>query len=251
MRGQLQVGFPVFAWAIEYASAGATYNAGCGVRGELTMTRSPASDDSMPRETPEAPDNTEPKIDPNDLDGLRRSPNSAPTLCVKKEPLTVPVCKPSKEWWVRIHPDEDYRSWVHGILKLKDSRETYLVHPSLCGSLDPVCTLGPCVLFTAKNLHGDLFIWPVRLTRDDERLVEWDKAELRATAMAARAWVRGMPIKCLGAYVVHEARANFPEPEWPSVPFSELLRVAFKNRLIESPDHPVLKQLTPAGGLRV
>jgi hypothetical protein len=47
----------------------------------------------------------------------------------------------------------------------------------------------------------------------------------------------------LGAYDVHEATATIPEPEWPDTTFQEILRVAFKDRFISSPNDPVLRRL--------
>jgi hypothetical protein len=46
-----------------------------------------------------------------------------------------------------------------------------------------------------------------------------------------------------GMYDVHEATADLPEPEWPAAPFQELIKLAFKDKLIADPDHPVLRQL--------
>jgi hypothetical protein len=34
-----------------------------------------------------------------------------------------------------------------------------------------------------------------------------------------------------------------PEPNWPELPFKELLRVAFKDKYINSLDHPILRKL--------
>jgi hypothetical protein len=47
----------------------------------------------------------------------------------------------------------------------------------------------------------------------------------------------------LGAYDVFEAMGELPEPEWPDISFNELITIAFKGRIIDSPDHPVLKRL--------
>jgi hypothetical protein len=47
----------------------------------------------------------------------------------------------------------------------------------------------------------------------------------------------------LGAYDVYQATGQLGEPQWPAVPFKELLRVAFKGRFIDSLDHPVLRRL--------
>jgi hypothetical protein len=55
-------------------------------------------------------------------------------------------------------------------------------------------------------------------------------------------WVRVKANMSLGAYDIFEAEASLQEPEWPNMPFNELLRVAFKDRLVDRIDHPVIKR---------
>ena len=48
----------------------------------------------------------------------------------------------------------------------------------------------------------------------------------------------------LRAYEISEAIGPHPpEPEWPDLSFEAMYRIAFRDRLISSPDHPVLKRL--------
>jgi hypothetical protein len=48
----------------------------------------------------------------------------------------------------------------------------------------------------------------------------------------------------IGAYDVFEASSTIPEPEWPKdLTFEQMLRIAFKGRLVDSLSHPVLKRL--------
>jgi hypothetical protein len=47
----------------------------------------------------------------------------------------------------------------------------------------------------------------------------------------------------LGAYEITEATAKMPDPEWPEYSFHDLLRIGFRDRVIGSLDHPVLKRL--------
>ena len=42
------------------------------------------------------------------------------------------------------------------------------------------------------------------------------------------------------------AEAAIAEPAWPEVPFKELLRIGFRDRLVDNVDHPVLKRLRGA-----
>lgn len=49
-----------------------------------------------------------------------------------------------------------------------------------------------------------------------------------------------------GAYDVFEATAKLPQPEWPVESFEQLFRLAFRDRVIDSIDHPVIRQLKGA-----
>jgi hypothetical protein len=96
---------------------------------------------------------------------------------------------------------------------------------------------------TAINRQGVLFLWPIRLPGADGRLDEWSRTALEAADRASRGWVRVAANMSLGAYDVYEAAGQLGEPEWPTEPFKELLRVGFKGRLIDTLDHPVLRRL--------
>jgi hypothetical protein len=50
----------------------------------------------------------------------------------------------------------------------------------------------------------------------------------------------------LGAYEVFVATASIPDPTWPELPFAEILRIAFQDRIIDKPDHAVVKRLRGA-----
>ena len=49
-----------------------------------------------------------------------------------------------------------------------------------------------------------------------------------------------------GAYDIFVAEAAIAEPAWPEVTFKELLRIGFRDRLVDNVDHPVLKRLRGA-----
>ena len=61
--------------------------------------------------------------------------------------------------------------------------------------------------------------------------------------MAQEGWVRIGANRSLGAYEIFQATSNVSDPEWPEQPFSELIRIAFKNQFIDSIDHPVIRDL--------
>jgi hypothetical protein len=182
--------------------------------------------------------------DPFDVNRLRLSQDFAAVCGVKKHRLTIKVAKPSKEWFVRTHPDPAYRVQT-AVLELKDDKDRpiYWVDPSIWPHLVDEPTFGPRVLYTAINRQRDLFFWPVRLPGIDGKLDDWSESAIKAAEMAKTSWVRVVAKMSLGAYEVFEATATVPEPEWPTEPVADLLRVAFKSKLIDSLDHPVLQQL--------
>jgi hypothetical protein len=178
--------------------------------------------------------------DPFDLNKLRLSQDFSANLGVKKALLTVPVRKPGRQDFFRVHPGEDWRL-VTVILELKEERETYLVDRNLWGELPG--ELIPKVLYTVINRQGVLTLWPIRLPGEDGRHDEWNRSALEAAEIAQKQWIRVAANMSLGAYEVYQASAEIPEPEWPDTTFQEILRVAFKDRFIDSASHPVVRRL--------
>ncbi len=185
---------------------------------------------------------TPPAPDPFDPASLRLTGDFTAAFGVRKALITVPVRKPDKTWFVRTHPNDAYRLQT-AVIELKEDRETYLVAPALWPDLAAESTFSPRALFTAMNRQGVLFLWPSRMPGPDGKLDEWSRSALEGADRARGGWVRVASNVPLGAYDVFEATGNLPDPDWPTTPFSDLLRVAFKGRFIDSLDHPVLRKL--------
>jgi len=47
----------------------------------------------------------------------------------------------------------------------------------------------------------------------------------------------------LGAYDIFTAEGNLTDPEWPELSFHAILRLAFKDKYINSVDHAVCRRL--------
>ena len=88
----------------------------------LPRAAAPVQGDELP--TPAAPVRDP---DPFDPAALRLAPDFE-AVGVKRVIVAVPVRKPGKQEFVRVHPDEDYRLET-GLIELEEERETYLVHP--------------------------------------------------------------------------------------------------------------------------
>jgi hypothetical protein len=161
---------------------------------------------------------------------------------VKKLLTTVPVRKPSKEVFVRTHPDPAYRLTT-GVIELKEDREIYLVDPGLWPDLAAEATFSPRMLITSVTRQGVLFLWPVRLPGPDGRIDDWNRSALEAAEVAKESWVRVQANMSLGAYDIVVAKGTTAEPAFPAMTMAEILKIAFRDRYIADVEHPVLRRL--------
>jgi hypothetical protein len=186
------------------------------------------------------PDQTAKPADPFDLTNLRLDQSFVESAGVKKLLTTVPVRKPNPQDFVRVHPNPEYQA-VLAVIELKDDRELYLVLPSVARELSGEFAMA--TIYTAINRQGVLFLWPVRLPAPDGRILEWHRSASEAADLAMRRWIRVKANMALGAYEIFEAASTIPDPEWPELSFQELLRIAFRGRLVDRLDHAVIKRL--------
>jgi hypothetical protein len=177
---------------------------------------------------------------PFDPQKLRLSQNYGASAGVKKLTTTIPVRKPGKQDYVRVHPDPAYRIET-AVLEIKEDQETFLVAQELWDELPRELT--PKILFTTINRQQVTSLWPIRLPGDDGRIDTWNGSAMEAATFAQKQWVRICSNKSLGAYDVYQATGEIPEPEWPELTLGQILEIAFKGRYIKEFDHPVLKRL--------
>jgi len=89
-----------------------------------------------------------------------------------------------------------------------------------------------------------LFMWPVRTPAADGRTNDWHVSAATAAQHAMTKWIRIKSNMSLRAYEIFEAESTIPDPIWPSeLTFDSIYRIAFKDRVIRSLDHPVVKRL--------
>ena len=177
---------------------------------------------------------------PFDPANLRLSQNFGASAGVKKLTTTIPVRKPGKQDFVRVHPDPAYQIET-AVLEFKEERETYLVAPGLWDGL--LGELTPKVLFTTINRQKVVSLWPIILPGEDGRINSWSESAMDAATLGQKKWVRVSANMSLGAHDVFEATGEIPEPEWPELDLGQILEIAFKGRFIKDSAHPALKRL--------
>ncbi len=69
---------------------------------------------------------------------------------------------------------------------------------------------------------------------------------MEAASNAELEWTKIQANKNIGAYEILFAEGDLEDPEWPELSLDELLEIAFKNKIINRPDHLVLLQLRGA-----
>jgi hypothetical protein len=175
-----------------------------------------------------------------DISKLRLSQEFLETAGAKKILTTVPVRKPNKQDFVRVHPDPTFRE-AFAVIELKEDREHYLIMSDIAAAFPTEIVTE--MLYTAINRQRVVFLWPVRLSASDGRVNEWHRSLQEAAERAMQHWIRVTANMNLGAYEITEATAKMPDPEWPEYSFHDLLRIGFRDRVIGSLDHPVLKRL--------
>ena len=178
--------------------------------------------------------------DPFDIASLRLNPSFLETAGVKTLLTTVPVKRPSPQDFIRVHPAPGYHE-NFAMIDLKDDREDYLVRPEILQELAGETVLK--TIFTAVNRQGVVFLWPIRLPAPDDRKTEWSRSAREAAEMAMTKWLRLKANMSLGAYEITTAESAMAEPVWPELSFEELLRIAFRDRMITAIDHPVVRRL--------
>ena len=175
-----------------------------------------------------------------DLSKLRLDQSFLEMAGAKKILTTVLVRRPKSQDYVRVHPDDKFRE-AFAVIELKDDRERYLITPDIAVALPTEIVTE--MLYATINRQKVVSLWPVRLPAADGRVNEWHRSAQEAAELAMSKWIRVIPNMSLGAYEIMPAPGKIPDPEWPEYQFQDLLRIGFRDRIINNFDHPVLKRL--------
>ena len=152
----------------------------------------------------------------------------------------MPCRKPNRQEFIRVRAGEDWRLET-AIFEDTTNREIYLVQPDvraeLSNEIRPVC------LFLTANRQGDVSLWPVKLPGADGRSNTWNESALAAARLAETTWVRVVANMGAGMYDTFAAAGELSDPDWPDLSLRAILELCFKDRAIDSVDHPVIRAL--------
>lgn len=127
------------------------------------------------------------------------------------------------------------------VVECKESKELYIVLPSVyekhyqnLGIYQPVC------LYAAINRKGDIQIIPLRLPTANEPEDGWTQTLERALCNACHHWTLLVPNYRKERYEVFTRAFLHLPPVWPDRSVPEYVEIAFKGKIIDRADHPVL-----------
>lgn len=153
----------------------------------------------------------------------------------------VPVRKPKRIEFFRVHPE-----FVSDMLLVERDtgmdRESFLVTPDVRDMVASELRL--VRLFTCINKNGTVFLWPVKLPQgDNDRIRRMTDTALRCADQAKTLWTKLVWNRDLGGYEMYKAKGDLGSPQWPDKTHRDLIEIAFRDNLIDRPDHPVIKEL--------
>lgn len=188
--------------------------------------------------------------DPFDPDNMRLS-QAALKGSAKKLITNYTVRKPRRGAFFRVHPGENYQ-YVTYVYVEKDEggleKDTYLFSPPFAATLDDEfkCVMQSAILYLVKERHAEKpFVWRVGIPLDGAKDNKYWESAREIADIAKSEWLRiATSAGCYEHYKPAPTTGKIPEPEWPEVSFGEILRLAFKNHVIDSMDHPIMRALT-------
>lgn len=180
-------------------------------------------------------------------------------ICKPKIPITIEETisvdlrkKPRKEHWFRVRPFDPVEPtdcWPVNVYEYEHAGELdstlYLVDPeSEPGQLLLMHDkLKPAVIVLGMYFHGEVFAWCVKTPAGKNRTADkWAHTRIQCAMIAQEQWVT-LETGATG-YTPRHPVTEFDAPEWDKHDTDELLNLAYKDLVIDSMDHEVIRLFT-------
>jgi hypothetical protein len=167
----------------------------------------------------------------------------APDDSARRLVSRIPLRRPDKHDWVMIHPSEEYCITLDTLDTGKEKSDFVLLTEEVADHLQQNPKCKQRILVLAITSTKELFLWPVRLAKDDGRPDEWAKSELDCLAVASKQWVNILSNVKTGGYDAYGSGIHIPDPVWPAKTMDEILNTVFADRVVRDLDHPEIKKL--------
>jgi hypothetical protein len=164
-----------------------------------------------------------------------------------KTTMRLKAKKPNPRRFLRVHPDMS--AAVAIFLDPNDEDEfekaPYVVLGHVAEELSVEAVPNMVYLYTYRT--GSLGLWPCPLAGPGGRAsTAWGSTRLEIAEKAKTSWLRCHASVDGEGYAYTEPVDRFPEPDWDRLlrgrSMLQLLGIAFRDRVIDSVDHPVLRE---------
>ncbi|KKG31044.1 hypothetical protein DU38_05230 [Methanosarcina mazei] len=170
-------------------------------------------------------------------------------IIVKRVVTSIPVKKPrSGVEFFRIRPEPEWKfdTYMLDLGGKSDSEGKFLLDPALYPEVIETKKLKFVRIYTGITYgSGDIFLSEIAHPDSEGKDNEYNRTRRLAYSAAEISWVKLQTNESIGAYDTVLAMSKLPEPEWPEEPenINKALEIAFKDKIIEDHNHPVLKKL--------
>ncbi len=158
----------------------------------------------------------------------------------RKRGISIVVKRPDSLTYVRFHPSDEYH-YKGCVLEFKDKKEYYLVSSDVATLLEKDLKYKLFALGISRQ--GSLFIWPISTPNSSGFLDPYSESATDIVVLGKSSWCRirtNIEAQCYESFVPEFQMA---EPEWPEMSLEDIFNIAFKDRYIDSEDHPVILSL--------
>ena len=155
-------------------------------------------------------------------------------------PLKATYGKLNKHRFCRVHPSDDYKFRCL-VVDDKDNGETYLAVPNMASQLGSLAT-PKTIRLAVDNAGTPKLIGEPDLDPSGRRNL-WQSSYKDAIKQAENDWVRVQANMAAGQYEITPSMSDLGFPRWPKQSMDELINDAFAGRIIDSPDHPYIRQI--------
>jgi hypothetical protein len=150
----------------------------------------------------------------------------------------IPVKKPGKKNFFRVHPDQSYRLYDVAVIE-EGGGDIYLIDADLELPDDVLPFVSRENFLVSITHRGKLFVWHFKNTD-----TSWLSSAMRVARRAQDEWIRVTADFDSGGYIVFTAPEPLrsKKPIFPAISPEEIFTLAFENRRITSVDDPVIRR---------
>jgi hypothetical protein len=164
---------------------------------------------------------------------------------------SVVLCeRPAKGQFFTVLPEtgEPWQNRKFFYLLTLPNRDPYIVSPAIAKiKMGEEDVLRPVLLVRYVTMAGDEGLWPVKLDPPDGKSNTWNQSALNILKLVSEVsgggWVRIVALKNHYRHQLSKKTWKTTPPKFSQRTYDELVSIRFKDRMIDSLEHPVWEEL--------